>query len=84
MIQTITLLGAGLCLGVLYLRYRSRKKDGPRRSPKQKLTTLKILLAGFLAWMALSYVLQHQLERLDGGAAHKPSMIERIVSYLSK
>ena len=84
MIQPVTLLGAGLCLGVLYLRYRSQPKDGPRRSPKQKLKTVKILAAAFLAWMALSYALQHQMERLDGGAAHEPSIMERIVAYLSK
>jgi hypothetical protein len=83
MIQPVTLLGAGLCLGVLYLRYRSQPKDGPRRSTKQKLKTVKILAAAFLAWMALSYSLQHQMERIDG-PAHEPSMMERIVAYLSK
>ena len=84
MIQPVTLLGAGLCLGVLYLRYRNQPKDGPRRSTKQKLKTAKVLAMALLAWMALSYTLQHQMERLDGEAAHEPSMMERIVAYLSK
>ena len=83
MIQPITLLSAGLCLGVLYLRYRSQPKDGPRRSTKQKLKTAKVLGAALLAWMAVSYALQHQMEKIDG-AAHEPSMMERIVAYLSK
>jgi hypothetical protein len=84
MIQPVTLLGAGLCLGVLFLRYRSRPKDGPRRTPKQKLKTLKILFAALLAWLALSYTLQHMIARIDGAAAQEPSLMERVVSYLSK
>jgi len=51
---------------------------------RQQFKTVKVLAAAFLAWMALSYALQHQMERLDGGAAHEPSMMERIVAYLSK
>lgn len=84
MIQPITLLGAGLCLGVLFLRYRSQPKDSPRRSPKQKLKTAKVLLAGLVAWMALYYTLQHMIGNLDGVAPQEPSLMERIVSYLSK
>lgn len=84
MIQPVTLLGAGLCLGVLFLRYRSQPKDGPRRTPKQKLKTLKILFAALLAWLALSYTLQHMIAGIDGAAAQEPSLMERVVSYLSK
>ena len=84
MIQPITLLGAGLCLGVLFLRYRSEPKDSPRRSPKQKLKTAKVLLAGLVAWMALYYTLQHMIGNLDGVAPQEPSLLERIVSYFSK
>jgi len=84
MIQPVTLLGAGLCLGVLYLRYRSQPKDRPPRSTKQKFKTGKLLLAALLAWMALSFTLQHMIGRLDGEAAHEPSVMERVVSYLSK
>lgn len=84
MIQPITLLGAGLCFAVLFLRYRSRPKDSPRRSTKQKLTTAKVLLAGAAAWMALYYTLQHMIGNLDGAPAQEPSLMERIVSYLSK
>ena len=81
MIQPITLLGAGLCLGVLYARYRSQPKDGPRRTPKQKIKTAKILFAALLAWMALGYTLQHMIGQIDG-ADQVPSLMERIVSSL--
>jgi hypothetical protein len=84
MIQPITLLGAGLCFGVLFLRYRSRPKDSPRRSPKQKLKTAKVLLAGLVTWMALYYTLQHMIGNLDGVAPQEPSLMERIVTYFSK
>ena len=82
MIQPVTLLGAGLCLGVLYLRYRSQPKDGPRRTPKQKLKTAKILFAALLVWLTLSFTLRHMIGKLDG-ADREPSVLERIVSYLS-
>jgi hypothetical protein len=84
MIQPITLLGAGLCFAVLFLRYRSRPKDTPRRSTKQKLKTAKVLLAGVVAWMALYYTLRHMIGSLDGVVAQDPSLIERVVSYFSK
>ena len=83
MIQPITLLGAGLSLGVLFLRYKSRPKDGPRRSSKQKLKTAKILLAALVAWMGVYYALQHMIGNLDGAQAQEPSVMERIVRYFS-
>jgi hypothetical protein len=82
--QPITLLGLGLCLGVLYLRYKSQPKDRPRRTSKQKFGTLKILVAGFLAWMALSYTLQHMIRNIDGVTEREPSLMERVVAYWSK
>jgi len=81
MIQPITLLGAGLCFGVLYLRYRSQPKDGPRRTPKQKIKTAKILFAALLAWLTLSFTLRHMIGKIDG-ADQEPSLMERVVSYL--
>ena len=86
MIQPITLLGAGLCLGMLFLRYRiqrSQPKDRPRRRP-QRLKTAKLLLAAVVAWMALRFSLQHMIENIDGVAAHEPSAVERIVNYLKE
>jgi len=82
MIQPITLLGAGLCLGVLFLRYRTRPKDSPRRSAKQKLKTGKILLAALLAWMGIYYTLHHMIGNIDGAAPSEPSLMERVVFFL--
>ena len=84
MMQPVTLLGAGLCLGVLYLRYRSQPKDGPRRTPEQKRKTAKVLFAAFLAWMALYYTLQHMIVKLDGSPDREPSLMERAVFFLSR
>jgi hypothetical protein len=83
-IQPVTLLGAGLCLGVLFLRYRSQPKDGKRSSPKQKLKFVKVLLAALVAWMGIYYTMQHMIVNIDGGAAQEPSMMERVVRYLEK
>ena len=83
MIQPITLLCLGLCFLVLYLRYRSQPKNQPRRSVKQKLKTAKVLLVALLAWMTVSFALQHQLAQMDG-ADHEPSLMERVVHFLSK
>ena len=80
--QPITLLGAGLCLTVLFLRYRSRPKDSPRRSPKQRLKTAKILLAALVAWMGIYYTLQHMIGNLDQAPAQEPSLMERVVLFL--
>jgi hypothetical protein len=81
-IQPITLLGAGLCLTALFLRYRSRPKDSPRRSSKQKLKTAKVLLAAVVAWMGLYYTLQHMIGNLDQAPAQEPSLMERVVLFL--
>jgi uncharacterized protein YabE (DUF348 family) len=83
-IQPVTLVGAGLCLGVLYLRYRSQPKDGKSSSPKQKLKFAKVLLVALVAWMGVYYTLQHMIVNIDGAQAQEPSMMERVVRYLSK
>jgi hypothetical protein len=82
MIQPITLLGAGLCFAVLFLRYRSRPKDSPRRSSKQKLKFGKMLLAALVAWMGIFYTLQHMIGNLDNAPAQEPSLMERVVNFL--
>jgi len=83
MIQPITLFAAGLLFLVLYLRFRGRPKDGPRRTRRQQFKTAKILLAALAAWMALHYSLQHTLAKMDG-ADQEPSLLERVVSLWSK
>jgi len=83
MIQPITLLTAGVFFAMLYWRYRGQPKDGPRRTRKQQLKTAKVLFAALLGWLAIHYSLQHTIAKMDG-AAHDPSMMERLVTLLSK
>jgi hypothetical protein len=83
MIQPITLVTSGIFFVVLFLRYRSQSKNGPRRPRQQKLKTAKFLLAALLAWMVIHYSLQHTIAKMDG-ADQEPSMMERLVSFLSK
>jgi hypothetical protein len=83
MIQPITLVTAGIFFVVLYLRYRSRPKDGPRRTKQQTLKSAKVLIAAILAWLAIHYSLQHTIAKMDG-ADQEPSTMERIVSFFTK
>lgn len=84
MINPLTLLGAGLCLGALYLRYKSQPPEAHRRSPKQISKTAKILLAAILAWMTAGYALQHLIGNIDGQHNQEPSTMERAVQLISK
>jgi hypothetical protein len=80
--QPITILGACLCFWVLYLKYRSRRKDRLSKNPKQRLRSVKLLLAAFVAWMALSFTLQHMMAKIDGPDTRGPSLMERVISFL--
>jgi uncharacterized membrane-anchored protein len=81
MIQPITLLTAGIFFLVLWLRYQSRPKNAPRRTKRQQLKTVKVLLAALVVWMAVNYSLRHTLGKMDG-ADQEPSLMERVVSFL--
>ena len=83
MFQPITLITAGICFVVLFLRYRSRPKDAPRRSKQQKLKMAKLLLGALLAWITIRYSLQHTIARIDG-ADYEPTTVERVISFFSK
>lgn len=65
-IQPITILGAALCFGLLYFRYKNRPRNSPPRTSGQKLRTVRVLLVVFIAWMAVSFSLQHFIRNLDG------------------
>jgi len=78
-IQPITLLGAGLCFGLLYYRYKHPPKNRPSRTSWQKLGFARVLIVAFLAWMAVSFSLQHLMRNLDGSPDQKLSLMERIV-----
>jgi len=81
--QTITLVTAGIFFAVLYFRYRSRPKDGPRRTRRQQFKIARILLAAIVAWLTIHYSLAHTIAKMDG-VDHEPSLAERLVSFLSK
>jgi len=79
--QPITILTAGLFFVVLALRFRSRPKDGPARTNRQRLRLAKFLIAAIVAWLAIHYSLQHTLAKMDGTDT-EPSYLERAVSWL--
>jgi cell division protein FtsL len=83
MIHPITLLGLGLVLGMLYLKYKSQPKDQAKRKPKQIAKTAKVLFAALIAWLMVSFALQHQLAKMDG-TDQEPGMFERVVKYFAK
>ncbi|HTC35798.1 MAG TPA: hypothetical protein VK724_20650 [Bryobacteraceae bacterium] len=80
--QPITIITAGIFFVVLYLRFQSRPKDGPRRSKTQKSKMVKVLVAAIVVWLAVSYSMQHTIGKMDG-TDHEPSFMERAVSFLS-
>lgn len=84
MIQPITLLGAGLSLGILYFRYKSQPKNQAKRTHKQITKTAKILFAAVLAWLTLGFTLQHMIGNIDGIPAQEPSTFEKVVRFFSK
>ena len=79
-IHPITILGASLCIGLLYQRYKKRPKNRPPSTSIKKLGIVRVLVVAFLAWMAVSFSLQHFIRNLDGTPDPKPSLLERIVS----
>ena len=81
--QPITLLMMGICFALLYVRFRNRPKDAPRRTRKQHLKTAKILFGALIAWLAIHYSLQHTLAKMDGGDT-EPSTMERLVGFFNK
>jgi Na+/H+ antiporter NhaD/arsenite permease-like protein len=83
MMQPITLITVVIFFAVLYLRYRTRPKDAPRRSKRQQLKTVKLLLVALAVWMAVSYSLQHTIGKMDG-TDQEPTLLERVVSFVSK
>jgi hypothetical protein len=82
MIQPITLLCVALFFGVLYLRYKSEPKNQKRRTTKDRIFTAKLLLGALLVWMIAGYTFQHSIAQMDG-ADHAPSVMERIVKFVS-
>jgi len=80
-IQPITLITAGISLGVLYLRYKSQPANTRRSTTKHKLKLGKLLLSALVALMAIVFVMQRLGHNIDGDNP-EPSMMERVVPFL--
>ena len=78
-----SLLSVGLVLALLYVKYKSQPKDPAKRNPKQILKTAKVIFAALIAWLMVSFALQHQIAKMDG-TDQEPGMLERVVKYFSK
>ena len=84
MINPLTLLGAGLCIGVLVLKYKSQPQSARKSSPPRIRRTAKILLAAAIAWMSVGYALQHLSASIDGQRNQDESFMERTVHFIKK
>jgi len=82
--QPVTILGAALCIAVLFLRYKASVNQPERRTRKQKLKTAKLLFAALLAWLAISLELRRLDHSLTHSTAYEMSTWDRIVEMLSK
>jgi len=82
-VQPITLLGAGVCLWVLYQRYRSTSGSQRKSSRQQNIKLAKVLIGALLALMAIVYSMQGLGDKLDG-KTHEPTLMERAVTFLNK
>lgn len=81
--QPITIVGVVLCFVVLYLRYKSQGARAGRSTGKQRLKTGKMLVSALLVLMAIGYALRRLDSNLDGENP-EPSLMERVVAFLSK
>jgi hypothetical protein len=80
--QLITILGAAVCLGVIFLRAKAAK-GRPPADTKKRLRTAQILLVALLAWLVINFKLQHLNRALSGDPAEAPSTWERVVTFLA-
>jgi hypothetical protein len=82
-IQPFTILGAVLCLWVLYAKYRNRPKDQPKSTIRQKTKLAKMLIGALLALMAITYSMRGLGDSLDG-KPHEPTLGERVITYFAR
>lgn len=80
MIQPITLITAGIALGVLYLRYKSQTANARRSTARQKFRLGKLLISALAALMAVGFAIQRLGHNIDGDNP-EPSMMERVVQW---
>jgi hypothetical protein len=80
--QLITILGLAVCLGVIFLRAKAAKGQAPSDT-KKRLKTAKILFVALLAWLVISFRLQHLNNALSGEPVGAPSTWEHVITFLS-
>ena len=81
-VQSVTILGLAVCLGILYLRTKAARTR-PVSSAKQRLKTAHVLLIALGVWLVVNFNLQHLNRALGGQPAGEPSTWERIVRFLA-
>jgi hypothetical protein len=72
-----------LFFAVMALRLKVLPPDKRKRTPRERLKYVRILVAATLALMAVAYQLQRTSHGLDGKGPYEPGLIERIVIRLS-
>ena len=80
--QFITLIGLAVCLGVIFLRAKAAKGRATADT-RTRLKTAKILLVALLAWLVISFKLQHLNHALSGEPVEPPTTWERVVTFLA-
>jgi hypothetical protein len=80
-VQPVTIVGLALCLGVLFLRSRSARKQ-PSSSPKQRFKTAHLLFGALIVWLVISFNLQH-LDQSLSGEPQAQTTWEKVVRTIS-
>jgi len=73
-----------LFFAVMALRLKFLPRDTRKRTPRERLKLVRVLVAALVAWMAVHYQLQRTNHSMDGKGAYEPGVLERIVMSLSK
>ena len=76
-----SIITVAVCLSLLTLRF-FLARDTQRRTGRQRVKYLRILISAALALAAIGYVLQRHSHSLDG-SSYEPSIIERLVMAFS-
>ena len=77
----LSIISLVVCLGLLTLRF-FLARDTQRRTGRQRIKYVRILISAALALAAIGYALQRHSYSLDG-STYEPSIIERIVMAFS-
>lgn len=75
-----------LCLSMLTFRYliSRRVQTAQRSDPRRWFKLARLLISAALALAAIGYTLQRSAVELGGEAGYEPSVVERIVTALTR